>query len=92
MVQQSLKINRTIDNCKYLGLPLFLSNNRRNDFYYVVDNIRARIQHWNNRYLSQAGKEIMLKSVAQSIPTYTMNCFHLPKSLHHGINMLMASY
>lgn len=64
LVQHSLKINRIIDNDNYLGLPLFLSNNMSNDFRYVMDNIRSKIQHWNNRYLYQADKEVMLKSVA----------------------------
>jgi hypothetical protein len=45
------------------------------------DRIWAQISNWKNRFLSQAGKEVLLKSVAQAIPTYTMNIFLLLRTL-----------
>ncbi|XP_019194227.1 PREDICTED: uncharacterized protein LOC109188138 [Ipomoea nil] len=48
---------------KYLGLPSFVGRNRRAAFSYIEDKIRQRISSWNKKLLSQAGKEVLLKSI-----------------------------
>lgn len=40
--------------------------------------------------LSRAGKEVLIKAVAQSIPTYTMGVFQLPMKLFDKINAMCA--
>lgn len=41
---------------------------------------------------SRAGKEIMIKAIAQAIPTYAMSCFDLTKSLCDDISQLICRY
>ena len=50
------------------------------------------MQGWNETFLSQAGKEVLLKAVIQAIPTYIMSVFLLPKSLCKDINSLMSKF
>ena len=40
--------------------------------------------------LSRAGKEVLIKAVAQSIPVYTMGVFLLPAKLCNELNSLGA--
>ena len=42
--------------------------------------------------LSRAGKEILIKAVAQSIPIYTMSVFLLPLKLCDELNSLCAKF
>jgi hypothetical protein len=51
-----------------------------------------RLQDWKIKFLSQPGKEILLKAVIQAIPTYSMNVFLLQKSLCTETNSLMQKF
>ena len=44
------------------------------------------------KLLSQAGKEVLLKSVILAMPAYAMNCCRLPKSLCQDISREMARF
>lgn len=44
------------------------------------------------RRFCATGKEVLLKAVIQSIPTYLMSCFLLPKNLCCDIHQLMARF
>lgn len=46
-----------------------------------MDKIRQRALSWSNRFLSGAGKQVLLKAVLASMPSYAMSCFKLPMSL-----------
>ena len=42
--------------------------------------------------LSRAGKEVLIKAVAQSIPTYTMGVFQLPRKLCDVLDAMCARF
>lgn len=66
---------------KYLGMPAVVGRSKHEVFAYLRDRIWRRIQGWGERTLSSAGKEVLIKAVLQSIPTYIMSCFLLPATL-----------
>lgn len=66
---------------KYLGLPSVIRKSKIQVFAKIKGKVAKKLLHWKEKMLSLGGKEILIKVVAQVIPTYTMNCFLLPKGL-----------
>jgi hypothetical protein len=58
----------------------------------MKDRVWKRIQGWNQKLLSRAGKETLIKAVAQAIPSFAMSCFDLTKSLCDGISAMICRY
>ena len=74
---------------EYLGLPALVGRNKRASFDHLKQRIWKRLQGWEGKLLSQARREVLIKSVIQAIPTYTMSCFKLPITLCHEIEKLI---
>lgn len=51
-----------------------------------------KIKGWKEQFLSKAGKEVLIKSVAQAIPTYIMGCFKLPEAICHEIESIVSKF
>jgi hypothetical protein len=79
-VMQALQINRQTMNERYLGLPVYVGRDKMKVFAYLKDRIWKRIQGWKEKMLSRAGKEILIKAVAQAIPIFAMACFDITKN------------
>lgn len=91
-VKVHLGIQREGGLGKYLGLPELFGRKKRDLFTIIVDRIRQRACSWSSRFLSSAGKLIMLKSVLAAMPTYTMSCFKLPNSLYKRIQSALTRF
>jgi len=91
-VMQALDIQRETRNERYLGLPVFIGRSRSQVFGYLKERIWKRIQGWKERMLSRAGKEVMIKAVAQAIPTFAMGCFDITKEMCDQISSMIGRY
>jgi len=77
---------------KYLGLPSMIGRNRNATFAFIKDRVWQKINSWSGKCLSKAGREVMIKSVLQAIPSYVMSIFHLPTTLINSIEKMMNSF
>ncbi|XP_019155928.1 PREDICTED: uncharacterized protein LOC109152735 [Ipomoea nil] len=91
-IASELGVEQAEDFGKYLGLPSVIGRNRKVVFSYIEQKLKQRFGSWNKRLLSMAGKEVLLKSVAQAMPTYTMSIYLLPMTLCVSLERLMNRY
>ncbi|XP_048591502.1 uncharacterized protein LOC125576153 [Brassica napus] len=76
----------------YLGLPECFSGSKVEMLAYIQDKMKGRMSGWYSRFLSQAGKDVILKSVAMAMPIYAMTCFKLPKTTCNNLKSAMAAF
>ena len=50
------------------------------------------MQGWENKLLSQVGREVLIKAVIQAIPTFSMGCFKIPFGLCHEIEAMIKKF
>jgi hypothetical protein len=74
-VSQGLNIHKEALAERYLGLPTEVGRNTAEVFEYLPAQVKGRIESWCGREASCLGREILIKSIAQAVPTYSMSCF-----------------
>ena len=77
---------------KYLGLPSVIGKSKNQVFAKIKEKVHKKLSGWKEKMLSMGGKEILIKAVAQAIPTYTMSCFQLPKGLCEELEVMMRNF
>ncbi|GAA0163216.1 hypothetical protein LIER_19133 [Lithospermum erythrorhizon] len=87
-----LKTVEVEDQGKYLGLPSHIGRTKKDVFCFVRVKAEGKIAGWKGKMLSQAGKEILVKSIAATIPNYVINCFKLPTGIIGELNKVMAIF
>ncbi|GJV60623.1 reverse transcriptase [Tanacetum coccineum] len=75
----ALKVKLMGPKDKYLGLPSVHGRKKGDFFGFLLEKVLQKLQGWKQNVLSQAGREVLIKSVIQAIPTYAMQCYLLPK-------------
>ena len=77
---------------KYLGLPSLVWRRKRNTFNDIKEKLGKKLAGWKEKLLSKAGKEVLIKAVAQAILTYTMSCFKIPDALCEELTSMIRNF
>jgi hypothetical protein len=91
-VKTILSISKEGHSGRYLGLPVYIGKSKSKTFSYLEERIWRCIQGWKEKLLSIAGKEILIKAVAQAIPVYAMACFDLKKGFCDQLSAMISKY
>lgn len=77
---------------KYLGLPSDWGRSKKKALAWFKDRISSKLSGWKEKLWSQAGKDVLLKSVIQAMPIYAMSIFKFPDNLCRELNMLISNF
>lgn len=91
-IKDKLGIDQTSGDGMYLGLPESFGGSKVSVMSFLKERIEHKIDGWQNKFLSAGGKEVLLKAVALALPTYTMNCFLLPKTICKKVVSLLSNF
>ena len=75
----------------WVSLPLWVKG-KKTSFSYIKERVWRKLQGWEGKLLSQAGREVLLKAVIQAIPIYTMGCFKILIGLCNEIEVLIKKF
>ncbi|CAN0875611.1 hypothetical protein LINGRAHAP2_LOCUS10929, partial [Linum grandiflorum] len=56
------------------------------------DSLWSNIRGLRQRFSTASGKEILIKTVAQAIPTYCMNLFSIPPAFAEELERMLNSF
>lgn len=85
LIANCLGVSRVPYHDRYLGLSVFVGKAKKATFAYKLNG-------WHGNLLSNARKELLIKTVAQAIPLYTMQTFILPKTLCNELNQMVDQF
>lgn len=91
-INQHLQMVEANDQSTYLGLPNVIGRNKSAILGFLKDKVDMKIRSWEGSYVSRAGKEILVKQVAQTLPSYAMNVFLLPLEITRNIEKSLTRF
>lgn len=89
---RELEVSKDVGTELYLGMLIMVGQKKAEIFKFLKEKLGSRINSWQDWILSQAGKEVLLKTVAQALSTYAMSLYLLPKETCYKLQKLMNGF
>jgi hypothetical protein len=80
------------DGLKYLGFFLKPNDYRKEDWKWLLKKMDKRLNIWSHRWLSRAGRLVLVKSVLEAIPVYWMSLSWIPKGILEATRKLTFKF
>jgi len=91
-IQAILPYARTPASARHLGLPLLIGPSKSTAFSDILEKVQGKIEGWRSKTLSQAGKTVLVKVVASTIPSYAMSSFLLPEGFCRALDKAFKNF
>lgn len=75
-----------------MEIPTYVGKSKKKAFLPIKDKIGKRLSGWMDKLVSWVGREVLIKVVAQTIPTYAMSVFKLPKDFCYSLQSIINRF
>lgn len=82
----------TQDLGRYLGVPSLHGRITKDHCKNIMDRVQSRLEGWKTRFLSLAGRQVLVQSVLNAIPTYAMQTMLIPKGVCDAIDKTTRNF
>ncbi|GKV15349.1 hypothetical protein SLEP1_g26146 [Rubroshorea leprosula] len=77
---------------KYLGIPISSKRPCKQDYVFILDKVRAKLEGWKVRFFSLAGRITLINFVMASIPLFYMQSTMLPASILSELDKISRDF
>ncbi|XP_074265981.1 uncharacterized protein LOC141588439 [Silene latifolia] len=77
---------------RYLGLPTVVGRSKKALTDIIRDKLSKRLQGWRGKTLSRDGREVLIKAIANSLPTYVMSVFKIPANFCNELRSMVSRF
>lgn len=92
LIKELLNIKEIKTGSLYLGNSLLLGRSKIKEFGRLMDKLQTRLEGWKCQLLSRADKATLIRSVAQSLPVYTMSTFKVPVGVCKELDSVLRRF
>ena len=89
---RTLQVNLVQQPNRYLIVQFKLRGNRIANFQFLIVKLKAKVQGWKMKLLSQAGRTTLIASILQSLPLYSFSCFKVPKHVCYKMDSIIRAF
>ena len=77
---------------KYLGFPIKHVRSSSQDYNFILDRVKQKLARWKANLLSLAGRAVLIQASTAAIPSYVMQCTHLPIKILEGLDWVNRNF
>lgn len=77
---------------RQLGIPLGANPKRMSTWHSFLNKIQKRLTMWKAKFLSRAGRLVLIKSVLNNLPLYYSSLFKIPKLVVRKIISMQRNF
>jgi len=77
---------------KYIGIPPNWDQTKKQMSAWILARVNMKLEGWNEKVMSKAGRETLINVVAGTLLQYTMSIFKVPISIFRVIEKKIETF